>query len=494
MFPEDSNLDMEFTLGSERSGIIDEPRFQLLMLGDWSADGPKHDLGRRRPIEIDRDNFDDVMHGLGVRLDLELAGGALNLEFNSLDDLHPDELFKRVPLFSELRDLRKRLRNSDTFNSAAREVRESIAAAPEPVIAEEPPAEPPPSDNLLDAILSKPEGGAAAPKPAVSSDLSNLIGDLVRPHLVTVDENEQAAMISAVDEAISTAMRSILHDRRFQLLEAAWRGLFFLVRRTETSSDLKLYVLDVSKEELAADLKSDEGSSHIRKLFAAGHNDDPWAAVIGNFAFLPDIDDTAALIRLGKAAAASRTPFISHIRPDVIGVHSLADNAEPDAWDLTTGSDAGKLWSALRGQPEAPYLGLAMPRFLARLPYGESTEPTEAFSFEEVTDGFGHDDFLWVNASFVVAQLLAKTYTELGWQFGQQFMTDVQGLPLHMFKRDGQSVYQPCAEVQLSQNAAEKLAEHGLMPIVSFKNMDQIRLIRFQSISDSSPSLKGRWR
>jgi type VI secretion system protein ImpC len=494
MFPDESNLEMDFTMESEKSGIIDEPRFQLLVLGDWSADGAKHDLGRRRPIEIDRDNFDDVMNGLGVKLDLDTAGGRLNLEFNSLDDFHPDELFKRVPLFSELRDLRKRLRNSDTFNSAAREVRESMSAAPEPVKTEESAVEPPPpSDNLLDAILSKPEGGAAAPKPAVSSDLSKLVGDLVRPHLVTVDENEQAAMIAAVDEAISAAMRSILHDRRFQLVEAAWRGLFFLVRRTETSTDLKLCILDVSKEELAESLRTEEGASSIRKLFTAGQNDDPWAAVVGNFAFLPDVDDTAALIRLGKAAAASRTPFISHIRPEVIGVHSLADHSEPDDWDLSGTSDAGKLWAAVRGLPEAQYLGLTMPRFLTRLPYGEDTEPTEAFSFEEVTDDFGHDDYLWANASFVVAQLLAKTYNELGWQFGQQFAADADGLPLHMYKKDGQSVYQPCAEVQLSQNAAEKLAEYGVMPIVSFKNMDQIRLIRFQSISDSAPSLKGRW-
>lgn len=494
MFPDNDNLEMDFTLESEKSGVVSEPRFQLLVLGDWTADGSRNDLARRRPIEIDRDNFDDVMNGLGVRLDLGTAGGPINLEFRSLDDFHPDEIFKRVALFAGLRDLRKRLRNSDTFNSAAREVRESLASPPEST----PPAEQPPepsaaSDNLLDAILSKPDGGAAAPKPTLSSDLSGLISDLVRPHLVTVDENEQSAMVAAVDEAIGAAMRSILHNRRFQLLEAAWRGLFFLVRRTETSSDLKIFVLDATKEEASADLKAGDADSAVRKLFAAGRDGDPWAAVVGNFAFAPGVDDTAALIRVGKAAAAARTPFISHVRPDVIGIHSLAENADPADWDLSAETDAGKLWAALRGVPEAEYLGLVIPRFLVRLPYGADTEPTEAFSFEEVTEDFGHDDYLWANGSFAVAQLLGKTYTELGWHFGRQFATDVSGLPLHMFKKDGQTVYQPCAEAQLSQNAAEQLADHGLMPIVSFKNMDMVRLLRFRSISDANPSLKGRW-
>lgn len=496
MFPADSNLEAEFTLESEKSGIVDEPVFQMLVLGDWTADGDKQELARRRPIEIDRDNFDDVMNGLSVRLDLEAAGGSFGLEFGSLDDFHPDELYKKVPLFAELRELRKRLRNSDTFNSAAREVREWSSrpietAAP----VEESVVETQKGGNLLDAILSKPEGGATAPKPAVSSDLSRLVSDIVRPHLVTVDENEQSAMVAAVDDATSGLMRSILHNRAFQQLEAAWRGLFFLVRRTETASDLRIFILDVSKDELTADMKAvdDVAASTIYKLIAAGRSDDPWAAVFGNYAFRSDVNDMAALIRIGKTAAGTRTPFISHIRPDVIGVRSLAEHPDPEDWDLSGSSNEGKLWAAIRELPESQYIGLVMPRFLARLPYGSATEPAEAFSFEEFTDEHGHDDYLWSNGCFAVAQLLAKTYSEFGWDFSQRFVQDIDSLPLHMYKKDGQTVYKSCAEVQLSQNAAEKLMEYGIMPIVSFKNMDKIRLGRFQAITDPVKVLKGLW-
>ncbi len=490
MMPDDPNLEMNVTLESERSGVIDEPVFQMLMLGDWTADAGRTGLSQRKPIEVDRDNFDDVMNGCGVTLDMDVGGAGLRLEFSALDDFHPDELYKEVPAFAELRELRKRLRNSDTFNSAAREVREWSAASPEPPAKEPPTDNVAVSDDLLDAILSKPEGGAAAPKQAVSGDISHLVSDLVRPHLVTVDEDEQSAMVAAVDEAASALMRSILHDRRFQQLEAAWRGLFFLVRRTETASDLRINLLNVSKDELAEDMKNE---SVVFKQVAAGRNGDPWAAVFGNYAFRSNVDDIAALIRIAKASAAVATPFISHIRPDILGIESLAGHPDPDEWDLSGTTEEGKLWAALRELPESRYIGLTMPRFLARLPYGEDTEPAETFAFEEFTEVDGHDDYLWSNGSFAVAQLLANTYSEVGLQFGQRFMQDIEGMPLHVYKKDGESIYQSCAEVQLSQNAAEKLADYGVMPIVSFKNMDRIRLARFQSIANPVKALKGRW-
>src|SRR3712207_2701138 len=111
MFPNESDLDVNFTLESERSGVVEDSPFHLLVLVDWSGHGEKRDVSARRPNEIDRDNFADVRNALGVRLQLETPAGTRNLEFSSLDDFHPDELFRRVPLCSELRDLRKRLRN-----------------------------------------------------------------------------------------------------------------------------------------------------------------------------------------------------------------------------------------------------------------------------------------------------------------------------------------------------------------------------------------------
>ena len=231
----DDESKTKVTLESERTGVIDEPPFRMLIFGDWSGDGDKADAGSRRPIEIDRDNFDEVMARLRLRANL----GDISLEFADLDDFHPDQLFRRLPVFGELRDFRKRLVNPDTFYSAAREVRSwsaDTADVDAPEVQEE---ILPQSDNLLDSILSKPSGGAPPPKAKMSSDLSGLISDLVRPHIASVDENEQSGMLSAVDNATSALMRDILHHPNFQALESAWRGLYFAVRRIETDTDLK---------------------------------------------------------------------------------------------------------------------------------------------------------------------------------------------------------------------------------------------------------------
>lgn len=497
MFPFESDFESKVSLESAKIGVIDEPPFHILMLGDWGGDADKIDLPRRRPLEIDRDNFDDIMKRLRVRLDL----GDLTLDFQSLDDFHPDELFQQVPMFAELRDLRRRLLDADTFNSAAREVRDWFPAPEEPVElvsdANQPQSVEPPAGNLLDSILSRPDAGATSPQPqaTASRELSNLISDFVRPHLVSVDENEQANLLAAVDSATSNLMRNIMHNRRFQALESAWRGLYFLVRRTETASDLKIFILDVSKDEVAEDLKSaaNLNDSMLYEALVTDADDEPWAAVFGNYAFLPNIDDTATLIRLGKLAAGADAPFVSHMRCEILGISSLADHPDPSDWNRSDDSNEAKLWTALRDQVESAYLGMTIPRFLARLPYGRDTDPVETFSFEEFTGEPVHDDYLWANSSFVVALLLAQSYSSYGWEMGRVLLQDVDGLPTHIYTKNGEAITTPCAEVQLTQNACERLMDFGLMPLVSFKNSDRIRLARFQSITDPVTALKSRW-
>ena len=503
MIESDSGLDARFTLERERGGVVEEPPFRILVLGDWSASSEKRDLNDRLPIDIDRDNFDQVLARISPGLELpQTDGNILELKFSSLDDFHPDRIFERLPMFAKLREHRSKLIDPKTFNEAAREVRswikvEEKVAKPvqrdiQPVVES--------SDNLLDAILSGTAGAAPAPRPARGSDeIATLVSDLVRPHLVSIDENEQAALLAAIDAATSDLMRHILHDRNFQELEAAWRGLYLLVRRAETETDLKFYIFDVSKNELAADLRSVDSlnDSRLSEILVREAVEtlggEPWAVVAGSYGFVPDKNDVAALIRIAKISADAGAPFVSHMRPDVLGVSSLADNVDPSGWKLSEDSDAGRLWSALRGIPEAEYLGMTIPRFLARLPYGRDTDPLESFSFEEFAGRPVHDEYLWANSCFVAALLLAQTFTAYGWEINRRFVQDIERLPMHMYESDGDTVYQPCAEVLLTQNACERLMEYGLMPLVSYKNTDHVKLARFQSIAEPVSALRGRW-
>jgi type VI secretion system protein ImpC len=307
-------------------------------------------------------------------------------------------------------------------------------------------------------------------------------------------------MLAAVDDATSGLMRAIIHDHRFQALEAAWRGLYFLVRRVETDVDLKIFVLDISKEELAGDLRSSDDLSKTRTFellvteAVETPGGEPWAAVFGDYGFLPAVDDIAALVRLSKIASAAGAPFISHMRPDVLGIHSLEGNTDPRTWTLDGDTEALKLWSALRSIGEAEYLGMTIPRFLARLPYGADTEPLESFSFEEFPDAPEHDKYLWANSSYACAALLAQTFSAAGWQMDKRFAQDLDRLPVHVYESSGETIYVPCAEVQLTHDGCDRLMEFGLMPLVSFKNTDHVKLARFQSVADPVTGLRGRWK
>jgi type VI secretion system protein ImpC len=356
-----------------------------------------------------------------------------------------------------------------------------------------------PGGNLLDSILSKPEGGAPAPKMAPSGELADLIGEIVRPHLVSVDENRQKDLVSAVDEATSELMRKILHDHAFQSLEVAWRGLYFLVRRAETSTELKIYILDLAKDELADDLKSvgDLADSKLFRVLVEDTQDtpggEPWSVIAGNYAFLPVVNDVAALMRIGKLAVAANAPFISHMRPDVLGIRSLHEHPDASSWKMDGSADSVKLWSALRKSAESEYLGMTMPRLLARLPYGYETDPLESFALEEFAGEPEHENYLWMNGCFAAALLLARSFSDYGWEMGRHLIQDLEDLPLHMYKSGGETVYQPCGEALLTQSSCERLMEYGMMPFVSYKNTDKVKLARFQSIREPISAIGGRW-
>lgn len=508
MFPNDTDFESKVTLETGATPVAEEPPFHILLLGDWSGrenqgKTAQCDDLRFSPIEIDRDNFDEVMEKLGVRLDLKFEAHGediLTLKFAELEDFHPDKIFQQIPLFANLRDIRHRLLNPNSFPEAAREVRswfdhEEIKSSEtvEPTDVPESEKEKTVSDNLLDQILNKTdEKPLVVPDTSVEmTELNALLRKIVTPFLVKTDEDEQETLLDTVDQATSDLMRKILRHPQFKALEAAWRGLYFLVRRTETDSDLKIFILDIGKDELNTSLKISENlsDSFVYRLL----NNETWAVACGNYAFSVNVDDIAALIRLAKIANSANTPFISHLKPNILGIKSMAETPDPHDWAISNQSNEGKLWATFRGLPESSYIGLAIPRLLARLPYGAETEPTETFSFEEFNGAFSHDDYLWFNPCFACALLLAQSFSRLGWQMVQSFSQDIDDLPLHFFQENGETKTKPGAEVVLTQTACETILELGLMPFLSFRNSDTVRLARFQSVALPLSSIKGRW-
>jgi len=508
MFPFDTDFETEVTLETELMPISEDFPFHILFLGDWSGRDSRSvdsDSSNSHPIEIDRDNFDDVMKRLRIRLDLDFQGdgeNVLSINFTKLDDFHPDNIFQQLPFFANLQDIRRRLINKDSFNEAAREVRTWIIDT-ENVEESELEAQnlsseikQPAPDNILDQILDKTEENVSPPENlnAEMSELSGLIKKLVKPHLIQIDAAEQSKLLMIIDEVTADLMRKVLHHPQFQALESAWRSVDLFVRRIETDAYLKLFLLDISKCELANNLKSvsDLDDSYIYQILTENPAK-PWAVACGDYTFKLNVDDVAVLIRLAKLGKVADTPFISHIQPEMLAVKSFDSDLASDSWRISEDSTEGKLWKTLRSLSEANYLGLISPRYLTRLPYGEKTEPTETFFFEEFTELSEHEHYLWANPSFVCALLLAQNFQRYGWNMEQNLIQDLDNLPIHLFQEDGEVKTKPCAEIVMTQSNCEKLLEQGLMPLISFRNSDRIRLGRFQSIALDNSVLSGRW-
>jgi type VI secretion system protein ImpC len=152
-----------------------------------------------------------------------------------------------------------------------------------------------------------------------------------------------------------------------------------------------------------------------------------------------------------------------------------------------------RAWQTLRRSEQARWIGLAMPRFLLRLPYGKNTSEIDSFDFEEMPGPPEHQNYLWANPAFACAYLLGRSFSEYGWSFTPGMVQDIGGLPLHTWQADAETHTQPCAEVLLTDRDAELILDEGLMPLTCINNFDCLRLVRFQSIADPPAALAGRW-
>jgi type VI secretion system protein ImpC len=407
--------------------------FRILVLGDFGATAPS-----ARPVLVDRDNLEQVMKRLDIRLELPGAG---TLRFNELDDFLPDRLYQTLDLFKGLREMRANV-DDPAFRTPIKQP-DTAAAAAEIAAT--------PGVSLLDEILDAGAAVAARKK----DPLQEYVQDVVAPYVVPLDP-KKGDMIAQVDAATSESMRALLHDRRFQALEASWRALEFLVRRTEA----KIRVLQLPKEKLAADLLP---ATDLREtLLYRALKDDPADMIAANYSFGPGNEDMEMLGRIALLASTANSPMIARADAALLG----------SAQELAA-------WSELQKIPEARYIGLALPGFLLRLPYGKETSPIDAFAFEEATPELKHGEYLWGNPAFACAYLAAEE-PEL----------DIENLPAHVYKKDGETAMKPCAEVLMTESEAEALMERGLIPLLSMRDSDRVHVAGLRAI-DGHPLFSG---
>ena len=480
---------------------LPETPFRVLLLGDFSGSGNKTPLPSRKPVQVDRDNFDAVLAAFHPELQLRLGDEELvTVQFSDLDDFHPDHLLERVDMFRKLREMRARLANPSTFADAAAEfgLRGPAAKPREAAKPTTPQASPLALGSLLDDMIEQTEARAQT-RPPAETDLQKFVRRVTEPYLISAADPQQSEILGLIDRALSAQTRALLHVPDFQALEAAWRAVFLLVRRIDTDEMLKLYLVDLSKDELLSDLNSSAGlrSTSTHRLLAGDTIDsfggEPWAAIVGNYTFSATRGDAESLGRLAKIAHAAGAPFLAAASPALLGCKSFSATPNARDWTAPADNESASAWTALRSLPEANAVGLAIPRFLLRLPYGKETDQIESFPFEEMPAEPEHDDYLWGNPAFVCALLLAQSFIESGWDLRPGQRTELDRLPVHIYQHEGASELKPCAEALMTIDTANQIMESGLMPLASIKGKDEVRLVRFQSIAQPLSALAGRW-
>jgi hypothetical protein len=380
-----------------------ESPFRIGILGDFSGRknrGESESLADQRPVRVNRENFDEVMANLAVRLVLPVGdiGPAIELSFSSLDDFHPDQLHGRV-------------------------------------------------DYIADA-----------------------------------DEVDQK----------STWLSWVLHHPDFQAVESAWRGLDWLLGRAAKGGRVEVTLFDISLAELTADLNASEDltATGLHELLidkgVHGPRGEPWAILVGNYAFDLSVQHAELLGRIAKIAGQSNAPFLAAVDPRVLE-KSFALSPEATA-----------AWQALRQLPEAGLLGLAAPRFLLRLPYGDNTQSIDKFSYEEMTVPPDRSHYLWGNPALACAALLAQAFHKDGWAFKPGVGVPLENLPIHVYHVDGEEEV-TLAEAWLVRPQIEQIVKLGLMVFLCVRGKGAMQLLRFQSLAQPAKDqpaceLQGRWR
>jgi type VI secretion system protein ImpC len=302
------------------------------------------------------------------------------------------------------------------------------------------------------------------------------------------------SLIAAIDRKLTEQVNLIIHEESFQQLESAWRGLHYLVNNTETDETLKIKIFNVSKKDLSKSLKKFRGTAWdqspvFKKIYEEEYGQfggEPFGMLVGDYYFDHSPQDIALLGDMAQIASAAHAPFISAAAPTVLQMDSWNELANPRDLTKIFQTPEYAAWRSLRESEDSRYIGLTMPRFLSRLPYGAKTDPVEEFNFEEDTDGTDSTKYTWANSAYAMATNITRSFKVFGWTSrirGIESGGAVENLPAHTFPTDDGGMAMQCpTEISISDRREAELAKSGFMPLIYKKNSDFAAFIGAQSL------------
>ncbi len=301
-------------------------------------------------------------------------------------------------------------------------------------------------------------------------------------------------IIAEIDKKLTEQVNLILHHADFQQIESAWRGLHYLVNNTESDEMLKVRVMNISKKDMHKTLRKFKGTAWdqspiFKKIYEEEFGQfggEPYGTLVADYHFDHSPPDVELLGEMAKIAAAAHAPLIAGADPALFQMDSWSELANPRDLTKIFQTPEYASWRSLRDSEDSKYVGLAMPRFLGRLPYGSKTDPVEAFAFEEDTDGSDANKYSWVNAAYGMAVNINRSFKEYGWCSrirGVESGGAIDNLPSHTFPTDDGGIDQKCpTEIAISDRREAELAKNGMMPLIHRKNSDIAAFIGAQSL------------
>ena len=302
------------------------------------------------------------------------------------------------------------------------------------------------------------------------------------------------SMIAAIDQKLSQQINLIIHHPDFQQIESAWRGLHYLVNNTETDEMLKIRVMNISKKELHKTLRKYKGTAWdqspiFKRMYEEEYGQfggEPFGCLVGDYYFDHSPPDVELLREISQTAAAAHCPFLAAAAPTVMQMDSWQELSNPRDLTKIFQTPEYASWRSLRESEDSRYIGLAMPRFLARRPYGAKSDPVEEFDFEEEVEGTAHDRYCWANSAYAMATNITRAFKLYGWCTrirGIESGGAVENLPTHTFPTDDGGVDMKCpTEIAISDRREAELAKNGFMPLIHKKNSDFAAFIGAQSL------------
>jgi type VI secretion system protein ImpC len=496
-----------------------------------------------RPRRIDVDNWEEVLRQHAPKVRLPIGDPPVEITFSSIDDFHPDALFDRLPLFQQLRQWRRQLMQSSTFHDAARQVRmwaeqqsegetEVDLGQRDAEVRNAGASEPHPGAlgaegqgtmetetsgaqgeaQLLDELLSRPvteharRPAMSLPDRKIAESWEAALRKMVLPYCVDDVSPDRDKLVATVDAAAEKLMRMLLHDPDFQQLESLWRGVeWFLKEEVEEDSPLQVHLVDLSwpdlKQHLAQAAAEEEGAAaegtpvrrgavrDLASLLFPEPSADPdtprWQLVLGLFPLGASKEEFASLQQLGQWLSRAQVPLVSLADHSLFGYGPDDSPGGVEDWPPLP-ADVVQRWDELRQDPNMRWIGLIWPRFLLRLPYGRRTLPCESLGLEEYADDWRHEDYLWGNSALLWGAAVARQVTrEDGVELGME-PVEFGGMPLHVYSEEGEPVAHPCTETMLGERDIAALISRGIMPTLSIRNADTIRLTSFRSLGDET--------